>query len=447
MIFAQNQPKSIHSGFYSPVSRPFKRASPLRIKPRALLLVLLFVGIVYHAFFDPEKDSDLNPTPIDLSQSSSSSSLNASPKLSSTPDAIIYSPLTISGTCKPLRNIIKDLHNIHIHHNIPKLRLYSSDCGVLDAHTPKTKGAKALFRVSKLSLDHFAKLKLIIGLHPSFDEDSHNKGSASPFAASLDSQIADLVSWNNWPSIALLVVGSSGVDDVYSRSDLVQMLRHVRTSLHAYAIPRSHQPPLTVSEPVQAYISASRYTAPPPQSLAAAASYEVNARTQTKGNSNGSNDDDDLCAAVDVIGLAIMPFFNAAIAPDSAGELVQRDIRFARFLCSPEFIGARHGSSSLFEHSSNYNTVDYNGNSIDVNSFTKEINVLEAGWPSQGLANGEAVAGVAEQVDALNAVMAGAKDPRGQRVSVTLYSYENERWREPGELKVETEFGVSHALP
>jgi len=61
--------------------------------------------------------------------------------------------------------------------------------------------------------------------------------------------------------------------------------------------------------------------------------------------------------------------------------------------------------------------------------------VLEAGWPSAGQPNGNAVPGVAEQKAAVGSI---AQELPGQ---VSFFSYLNDLWKVPGSFGVEPNFG------
>jgi exo-beta-1,3-glucanase (GH17 family) len=345
-------------------------------------------------------------------------------RLRSRPHAITYTPLTDAGACKRLADIVADLNRIYSA-GVPALRLYSTDCQVLEAVIPTTNAARQTFRA--LGIDAAttnSKLKLTVGLFPYLDDESADSSSSRPDASrwfkSLDAQLEDLQVWNQWSAIELLSIGSGGLfDESYSAVELVAMLRHVRA---VYGHPEI---PLTTAEPVQSYVSHAKYNAP---------SIEAYRRSTAAEDSN--NFDDDLCAAVDVIGITVHPYFNSAISAADAGKLVQRDIKFVDYLCSESFIGAGRTGGKMGPKS----TPSFKPN-------TKRISVLEAGWPSAGADNGVAQPGAEAQLTALTSILDYARMPdTGAPVDVALYTFENEQWREPGVLKVETNFGVAHLL-
>jgi exo-beta-1,3-glucanase (GH17 family) len=67
----------------------------------------------------------------------------------------------------------------------------------------------------------------------------------------------------------------------------------------------------------------------------------------------------------------------------------------------------------------------------------KEGWVLEAGWPSAGNPNGNAVPGPAEQ---RTAIMAIEKECPGR---VAFFTYTNDLWKADGAFSVEKNFGCS----
>ena len=129
--------------------------------------------------------------------------------------------------------------------------------------------------------------------------------------------------------------------------------------------------------------------------------------------------------AVDVIGLVVEPYFNSAAEAEHAGQTLLRDVKHAHQLCSDEFIGSAHTDVTPSE-----------------NTSKRPVVVLEAGWPNTGTDNGHALANENEQRIAIEEMITARLANTGARVPVSLYSFENELWREPGDLEVETAFGV-----
>ncbi|KAF5098683.1 hypothetical protein D0Z00_001936 [Geotrichum galactomycetum] len=383
--------------------------------PQSSLLPITITVCILLYFIFPFSSS--TPAPI-------TTQLPSDLRLHSRPHAITYTPLTDAGACKPLTDIVADLNRIYSA-GIPALRLYSTDCQVLEAVIPTTHVARQTFRA--LGIDAATtngKLKLTVGLFPYIDDDesissSSSRPNASRWFKSLDAQLEDLQTWNQWSAIELLSIGSGGLfDESYSAIELVAMLRHVRA---VYGHPEI---PLTTAEPVQSYVSRAKYNAP-----------SIEAYRHSIAAEDSHDFDDDLCAAVDVIGITVHPYFNSAVSAADAGKLVQRDIKFVDYLCSESFIGAGRNGGKMPE------------SNMALKPNTKRISVLEAGWPSAGADNGVAQPGAAEQLTALTSILDYARVPdTGAPVDVTLYTFENEQWREPGALKVETNFGVAHLL-
>lgn len=382
-------------------------------------------------------------------------------KLEQSPWAITYSPIQSSGKCKPLVDVMLDLERIKAT-GAKVVRLYSTDCNVLEAMEPTTKKAKKTQRmlVKQRKINEGVKLDAVVGLFPYVDESGQQEeareANSAKWFPSLDDQLQDLARWGLWSRVSLLSVGSGGVfDGSYTRADLVAMIRHVKRELlvsHGQSNVR-----VTTAEPVQSYVSTLKFNA---QDARSYRQYRRAVDMSAVGGPAQTGEDDDLCAAVDVVGLAVQPFFNAAVAPDAAGALVQRDLKFVEYLCSDLFIGSAHmtadfgaaGGAPKTQRKLNYDTEasDKSGDSYaDRDSEAaaqdddKELIVMEAGWPSEGLENGEAVPGAEEQLVAISSILK-ARNPRtGKVVPVALYTFEDETWREPGSLSVETHFGVS----
>lgn len=444
--------------------------------------------------------------------SSSIKNLRQPPLISTDPWSVTYSPINKKGDCKRLREIERDLQEIQLA-GIKRVSLHSPDCDILTA------------------LNSAPKLEINMGLYPYEYEpeepakdhhDEHGKPKYSKtvsktrmqkLISSLNLQVQELAQWNQWHRIPLVVVGSSGVfEESYSRKELVTMLRHVRrilkgrehhhfkssTSIHR-GLGLDHIN-ITTSEPVQSYISQSRYNA---ENVAiyrekqnkqiskiheTVTSYtkekkkniidyaqlfgviskrsttseddnlaEVNSTESTNKINTPSigkkldlfeddtylqaaanpHDDDDLCSHVDVIGLVVQPFFNGAVSFPTAGKLVERDTKFARYLCSDQFIGVGNSNRDSSKTPKNSGVVE-----ID-DKKSPEVVILEAGWPTQGkpLADSSRP-GKAEQKEAVISLM-NAKDPFTlKKIPVALYSWNDEEWREPGEMGVETHFGI-----
>lgn len=163
--------------------------------------------------------------------------------------------------------------------------------------------------------------------------------------------------------------------------------------------------------------------------------------------------EDDLCDAIDVVGLVVQPFFNSALPASSAGSLVERDIKFARYLCSKQFIAANNHPSQLQEFNKNQEKNKKQSSEnlhVRFDDHTPKAIVLQAGWPTSSElhdnedegANGAAVASLEAQEEAIESILAAVDPYSWEPAQVSLYAWDNEEWRDPGELGVERRFGV-----
>ncbi|KZM27230.1 uncharacterized protein EKO05_0002266 [Ascochyta rabiei] len=115
-----------------------------------------------------------------------------------------------------------------------------------------------------------------------------------------------------------------------------------------------------------------------------------------------------LCDHIDVFTVQVHPYFTASISPDMAGDFAAQQLEQAAKVC-PE-------------------------------AAAKGKYISEIGWPSAGNNNGKAVAGVAEQKEAMKKIMekVGAE--------ACLFSFKDDPWKHPGALGVEQHFGCIDAL-
>ena len=115
-----------------------------------------------------------------------------------------------------------------------------------------------------------------------------------------------------------------------------------------------------------------------------------------------------LCDHIDVFTVQVHPYFTASISPDMAGDFAAQQLDQAAKVC-PE-------------------------------AAAKGKYISEIGWPSAGNNNGKAVAGVAEQKEAMKKIMekVGAE--------ACLFSFKDDPWKHPGALDVEQHFGCADAL-
>ncbi|ANB15570.1 Scw11p [Sugiyamaella lignohabitans] len=330
------------------------------------------------------------------------------------PWAVSYSPYTSDGSCKRSQDITKDLNSI-ADIGTKAVRLFSSDCEVLE------------------SLSNVRQLRVILGIHPHSE-----KGSISELTESLDEQMDEITRCKCWSNIDMLVVGSQGVfAELYTRADLVKMLRYVRSKVSGID---AFQGLLSTAEPVESYISSTKYNA------VSVSEYKKFQRILSRDVIPDDDfdlfvEDNDLCSVVDVIGLVVQPYFNSAIDASEAGSLVSRDVRFAKHLCSDKFIGSAHTRPS------NPDSVNHPFSELADNQSTTHIPpvaVLEAGWPSSGEPNGQAIASPEHQKIAFEELLTARDLETNERIPVSLYTFQDELWRDPGPLSVETSFGISN---
>lgn len=107
-----------------------------------------------------------------------------------------------------------------------------------------------------------------------------------------------------------------------------------------------------------------------------------------------------LCGAIDVIGANLHPFFNSEVKATEAGKFVKSQMDIVSKICPG-----------------------------------KDVVILETGWPSGGSANGLAVAGVAQQLQAVNSIVEEVGN------HAVLFSFANEKWKPAGEFGVEPNWG------
>jgi exo-beta-1,3-glucanase (GH17 family) len=112
-----------------------------------------------------------------------------------------------------------------------------------------------------------------------------------------------------------------------------------------------------------------------------------------------------LCGVIDVLGANLYAFFNAQCTADGAGAFIQSEINILEGICSG-----------------------------------KPVYVLESGWPHAGDSNGAAVPSPENQAVALKGIQAtsGAK--------VCFLSFEDEKWKAPGPLNVEQNWGCANVF-
>ncbi|KAF2635331.1 glycoside hydrolase, partial [Massarina eburnea CBS 473.64] len=115
-----------------------------------------------------------------------------------------------------------------------------------------------------------------------------------------------------------------------------------------------------------------------------------------------------LCDSIDVVAAQIHPFFDGGIAAIGAGAFAVKQLAQAAAIC-PE--AAARGQY-----------------------------ITEIGWPTAGNTNGLAIPGVLEQKLAIASIIEAVGD------KATLFSWQNDEWKEPGALNVEQSFGCASVL-
>lgn len=328
------------------------------------------------------------------------------------PWGISYSPLTSSGSCKHASIINNDLDQIS--DSLGKdvvVRVYAPDCDILE------------------QLIRHKFTNLVIGLHPYSENENENAVKLPQLLRSLDLQIKEISNIkNSWKYIRMITVGNQGVfNEDYTRVELVKMLKHVRQQLSKKY--KKFNGLITTAEPVQSWVSPTKYNA---ASVEEYKDFKLNDNDPNIYNDDGELiEDTDICGAVDLVGLIVHPYFNDALLPDQAGRLISRDTRFARYLCSDDFIGRAHRQDKMLIED------------IDTSSPIPVI-VLEAGWPSDGVSNGNAVPGESQQQAALNSIISAKDTLSSNIIPSIIYSFTNEDWHDPGEFDAEHYFGIQH---
>jgi exo-beta-1,3-glucanase (GH17 family) len=111
---------------------------------------------------------------------------------------------------------------------------------------------------------------------------------------------------------------------------------------------------------------------------------------------------------IDVFAVQIHPYFTSKVSAGEAGSFAKQQLEQASAVC-PE-------------------------------AAEKGAYITEIGWPKAGNPNGAAVPGVEEQKKAMKDILA-----KVGKESV-LFSYQDDKWKNPGEYGVEQSFGCSEAL-
>ncbi|CAN9202712.1 unnamed protein product [Alternaria alternata] len=115
-----------------------------------------------------------------------------------------------------------------------------------------------------------------------------------------------------------------------------------------------------------------------------------------------------LCDHIDVFTVQVHPYFTQSVSAEEAGDFAAQQLEQAAKVC-PE-------------------------------AAAKGKYITEIGWPSAGQSNGKAVAGVEQQKTAMKKIMEKVGS------EACLFSYQNDGWKEPGNLDVEQNFGCVDAI-
>ncbi|KAF1832949.1 glycoside hydrolase [Decorospora gaudefroyi] len=115
-----------------------------------------------------------------------------------------------------------------------------------------------------------------------------------------------------------------------------------------------------------------------------------------------------LCAHIDVFTVQVHPYFTQSVSAEEAGDFAAQQLEQAAKVC-PE-------------------------------AAAKGKYITEIGWPSAGTPNGKAVAGIEEQKIAMHKI----QEKVGSEAC--LFSFQNDGWKDPGNLDVEQSFGCVEAL-
>jgi exo-beta-1,3-glucanase (GH17 family) len=115
-----------------------------------------------------------------------------------------------------------------------------------------------------------------------------------------------------------------------------------------------------------------------------------------------------LCDHIDIFTVQVHPYFTASISADMAGDFAAQQLEQAAKVC-PE-------------------------------AAAKGKYITEIGWPTAGQSNGKAVAGVAEQKEAMKKIIEKVGS------AACLFSFKDDPWKDAGALGVEQHFGSYGAL-
>jgi exo-beta-1,3-glucanase (GH17 family) len=115
-----------------------------------------------------------------------------------------------------------------------------------------------------------------------------------------------------------------------------------------------------------------------------------------------------LCDSVDVIAAQIHPYFDGGVVAGKSGEFAVTQLAQAAKSCPKAAANGQY--------------------------------ITECGWPKEGKTNGVAVPGVQQQKEAIASIIKSVGS------ITTLFSYQDDAWKEPGPFGVERKFGCADVL-
>ncbi|KAJ5421379.1 Glycoside hydrolase superfamily [Penicillium cf. griseofulvum] len=250
-----------------------------------------------------------------------------------------YSPYTAGGQCKTKQEVLKDLTVIK-GKGFNLVRVYSTDCSGIEFIGDACK---------ELSI------KIIMGV---FIDGSGTAGAQQ--------QVTEISKWAQWDMVELIVVGNEAIQSgAVDAATLAGFIQSASSSFKA----AGYTGLITTTEPINVW----------------------------QQHGPGA-----LCAAVDIVGANIHPFFNADVTAEMAGEFTKGEFEELEKICGG-----------------------------------KDVINLETGWPNAGNANGAAIPGPSQQAAAIKSI---AKHVGSKSI---FFSFSDDTWKNPGEFDVEQHWGCS----
>jgi exo-beta-1,3-glucanase (GH17 family) len=250
-----------------------------------------------------------------------------------------YSPYTAGGQCKTKQEVLKDLTVIKSK-GFNLIRVYSTDCSGIEFIGDACK---------ELSLS------IIMGV---FIDGSGTAGAQE--------QVTEISKWAQWDMVELIVVGNEAIQSgAVDASTLASFIQSASSSFKA----AGYTGLITTTEPINVW----------------------------QQHGPGA-----LCAAVDIVGANIHPFFNADVTAEKAGEFTKGEFEELEKICGG-----------------------------------KDVINLETGWPNAGNPNGAAIPGPSQQAAAIKSI---AKHVGSKSI---FFSYSDDPWKNPGAYNVEQHWGCS----